>query len=96
MSVNETITTYQLGGRTYEIDHLGIAGAENFAAGSLSDQWGEFAVYREGEQVAEFAIPESAVKPEYRPDSLPADAELIRLAREAVALNEAHDAAGEG
>lgn len=82
---NETVATYKLGGKTYEIDHLGCA---------VDAQWGEFAVYCDNKQVTEFAIPESALKPEFRPDSLPPDAELIRLAREAVAIDEAAELAG--
>ena len=75
--MTETILTYEAGGETYEIDHLGIG---------RGFQWGEFAVYCDGMQVAEFAIEESALKPEFRPATLPVpDQELIRLAREAVA-----------
>lgn len=85
MPSNETIITYRNGGQEFEIDHLGVA---------VDAQWGDFAVYRDGTQLAEFSIPASALRPEYRPDSLPADDELIRLAREAVAYNEAADALG--
>lgn len=47
--------------------------------------------------MAEFAIEESALKPEFRPAELPVSTdELIRLAREAVAIEEAAGAAGEG
>lgn len=81
---NETIMTYEDSGKTYEIDHLGVA---------VGAQWGEFAVYCDEVQVAEFAIPESALKPEFRPDSLPPDEELIGLAREAVAY---YDEDGDG
>ena len=42
-----TVAAFEHGGGTYEIDHLGL--------GSGS-QWGEFAVYCDGEEVAEFAI----------------------------------------
>lgn len=77
--VNETIATYEDGAMVYEIDHLGIA---------YPSQWGEFAVYICGsasEQVAEFAIPESALKAECRPAELPVTTEqLIELAKAAV------------
>lgn len=76
MASNETIITYEHDGRPYEIDHCGVA---------VGTQWGEFAVYCDDVQVASFAIPESALLTEYRPDSLPADGELITLARAAVA-----------
>jgi hypothetical protein len=75
--VSETIAIYEDSGRTYEVDHLGI----NFPS-----QWGMFAVYWDGDQVAEFAIEESFLKPEYRPAALPVQApEVIRLAKLAVA-----------
>lgn len=84
----ETIATFTLGGKTYEIDHLGIG---------FPSQWGEFNVWAGGNCVAEFAIEESALKPEFRPAELPVSTdELIRLAREAVAIEEAAGAAGEG
>jgi hypothetical protein len=79
--VSETIATYTLDDETYEIDHLGIG---------HDHQWGGFAVYWNGMQVAEFWIQEAGLKPEHRPDELPVtDDELIRLAKEAV---EAEDA----
>ena len=82
----ETIATYKLGGKTYEIDHLGCA---------VDAQWGDFAVYCNDVQLAEFSIPESMLKPEFRPAELPVtNEELIRLAREAVALDEAAEVAG--
>jgi hypothetical protein len=72
----ETVATYQDGGQVYEIDHLGIG---------LDSQWGEFSVWTGGNCVAEFAIWESALRPEYRPAQLPVSAgEIIRLARQAV------------
>jgi hypothetical protein len=80
----ETIVTYEDGGDTYEIDHLGIGYPET--------QWGNFAVYRRGEMVAEFCIPESSLKPEYRPAELPVTTgELIDLAKGAVAGDYASD-----
>ena len=84
----ETIATFTLGGKTYEIDHLGIG---------FPSQWGEFNVWTGGNCIAEFAIEESALKPEFRPAELPVTTEeLIRLAREAVAIEVAADAVGEG
>ncbi len=84
---SETIATYETDGKTYEIDHLGIGrpgGTHDLDHG----QWGEFAVYCDGKQVASFAIEESGLKPEYRPAALPvSDDELIRLAREAVTMH---------
>lgn len=50
----ETIAVYDEDGSRYEIDHLGI--------GYPDTQWGNFAVYRDGEMVAEFCIPESGVE----------------------------------
>ena len=92
--VNETIATYQLGGKTYEIDHLGIGrpgGTHDLDHG----QWGEFAVYCDGQMVGAFDIPEAALKPEFRPAELPVTTEeLIQLARQAVALDEAADVVG--
>jgi hypothetical protein len=80
----ETIAVYDDGGGTYEIDHLGINCPET--------QWGNFAVYRDGEMVAEFCIPESSLQPEYRPAGLPVTpAELIEMARGAVAGEDASD-----
>lgn len=80
----ETIAAYDDGGRHYEIDHLGIGYPET--------QWGNFAVYCGGEMVAEFCIPESSLKPEYRPAELPVTtAELIEHAKGAVAGDYASD-----
>ncbi len=71
-----TVAAFEHDGRTYEIDHLGI--------GSGS-QWGEFAVYCDGEEVAEFAIAGPVRRPGSRPAGLPACAdELVRLARQAL------------
>jgi hypothetical protein len=75
---SETIATYKLGGKTYEIDHHGITFPDT--------QWGLFGVWTGGSEVAEFATGELLDHTE-----LPDTEELIRLAREAVALNEAHD-----
>jgi hypothetical protein len=80
----ETILTYGDGGETYEIDHLGI--------GHPDTQWGEFNVWTGGNCVAEFAIPESALKPEHRPAQLPVtDGELIELAKRAVRAAESDE-----
>ena len=71
-----TVAAFEHDGRTYEIDHLGI--------GSGS-QWGEFAVYWDGEEVAEFAIAGPVRRPGSRPAGLPVCAdELVRLARQAL------------
>jgi hypothetical protein len=67
----EVIATFEHDGDTYEIDHLGIRRP-------LS--WGEFAIYRDDEQVGGFAIPESALLPKFQPEDLPAIDELIALA----------------
>ena len=72
----ETVASFEDDGSTYEIDHLGI--------GSGS-QWGEFEVYCDGEEVAEFTLAESALRPGSRPAGLPVSAdELIGLARQAL------------
>jgi hypothetical protein len=72
----ETVAAFEHDGSTYEIDHLGIG------SGSL---WGEFAVYCDGEEVAEFTLPESVLRPGSRPAGLPVSAdELVRLARQAL------------
>lgn len=72
----ETVATFDMDGSHYEIDHLGIC---------RDSQWGEFAVYCDGKQVAEFAIEEALLKAEHRPETLPVTtAELIALAREAM------------
>jgi hypothetical protein len=72
----ETVATYRQDGTTYEVDHLGIC---------QPNQWGQFAIYRDGEQIAEFALAEALLRPEHRPHDLPVTTqELIRLARQAV------------
>jgi hypothetical protein len=72
----ETVGSFEQDGSTYEIDHLGI--------GSGS-QWGEFEVYCDGEEVAEFTLAESVLRPGSRPAGLPVSAdELVRLARQAL------------
>ena len=72
----QTVAAFEHDGSSYEIDHLGI--------GSGS-QWGEFAVYRDGEEVAEFTLAEPVLRPGSRPAGLPVSAgELVRLARQAL------------
>jgi hypothetical protein len=72
----ETVAVFEHDGSTYEIDHLGMG---------FGSQWGEFAVYCDGEEVAEFAIAESVLRPGSRPAGLPVSAdELVRLARQAL------------
>src|SRR5260370_12670407 len=72
----ETVASFEHDGSTYEIDHLGI--------GSGS-QWGEFEVYCDGEEVAEFTLAESALRSGSRPAGVPVSAdELVRLARQAL------------
>jgi len=73
----ETIVIYEHDGYGYEIDHLGVCRPE---------QWGCFVVYSaDGEMLAEFALPESVLRPELQPAALPVSGdELIQLARAAV------------
>lgn len=79
----DTIAVYDAGGRTCETGHLGV---------SSPDQWGEFMVYRDGEMIAGFCIPESSLKPEHRPGGLPVTTgELTELAKGAVAGDYASD-----
>ena len=71
-----TVAAFEHDGSTYEIDHLGIGPGR---------QWAEFAVYCDGEEVAEFAIAGSVLRPGSAPAGLPACAdELVRLARQAL------------
>jgi hypothetical protein len=79
----ETVAAFEHDGRTYEIDHLGI--------GSGS-QWGEFEVYCDGEEVAEFTLAESVLRPRSRPAGLPISAdELVWLARQALSRRAGRD-----
>jgi hypothetical protein len=72
----ETVASFEHDGSIYEIDHLGT--------GSGS-QWSEFAVYCDGEEVAEFTIAGPVRRPGSRPAGLPVSAdELVRLARHAL------------
>ena len=71
-----TVAVFEHDGGTYEIDHLGI--------GSGS-QRGGFAVYCDGEEVAEFAVAGPVRRPGSHPAGLPVCAdELVRLARQAL------------
>jgi hypothetical protein len=72
----QTVAAFEHDGSTYEIDHLGI--------GSGS-QWGEFEVYCDGDEVAEFTLAESVIRPGSRPAGLAVSAdELVQLARQAL------------
>ena len=71
-----TVAAFEHDGRIYEIDHLGLGSGSG---------WGEFAVYCDGEEVAEFAIAGPVRRPGSRPAGLPVCAdELVRLARQAL------------
>jgi len=72
----ETVASFEHDGSTYEIDHLGI--------GSGS-QWGEFEVFCDGEEVAEFTLADLVLRPGSRPAGRLVSAdELVRLARQAL------------
>jgi len=72
----EIVAVFEHDGSRYEIDHLGIGPGR---------QWAEFTVYCGGEEVAEFAIAGSVLRPGSGPAGLPACAdELVRLARQAL------------
>ncbi len=72
----EAVAAFEHDGSIYEIDHLGI--------GSGS-QWGEFAVYCDGEEVAGFTLAGPVRRPGPGPAGLPVPAgELVRLARHAL------------
>ena len=75
---SETVATYTVRDKKYEIDHLGI----NYP----DTQWGIFAIYHDGHQVTEFGIEEMALSTGPRPTELPVSTEdLIKLALQAVA-----------
>jgi hypothetical protein len=79
----ETIAAFEHDGSTYQIDHLGI--------GSGS-QWGEFVVYRDDEEAAEFTLAESVLRPRSRQAGLPVSAdELVWLARQALSRRTGRD-----
>lgn len=67
----ETVHTFDHQGKTYEIDHLGIA---------HPGQYGEFSVYRGGVQVGEFLGFGTLLPPGAERHPLPDDEELERLA----------------
>jgi hypothetical protein len=69
----ETVATYTVRDKTYEIDHLGI----NYP----DTQWGIFAVYHNGQQITEFGVEEMVLATGPRPS----DEDLIILAVQAVA-----------
>ena len=72
----EIVAVFEHEGSSYQIDHLGIGPGR---------QWAEFTVYCDGEEVAEFAIAGSVLRPGSGPAGLPACAdELVRLARQAL------------
>lgn len=74
----EVIATFNHFDRTYELDHLGIGNP---------GQWGEFAIYLDGKMLGDFALPESILKPECRPngDALPPVGQLIEMALDVLA-----------
>lgn len=72
----ETVAAFDHDGASYEIDHLGI---------THPDQRGEYAIYRDGQQVGEFLAWGTYLRPEAQPTDLPSEAELIALARQALA-----------
>lgn len=75
----ETITRFAHEGVTYELDHLGLAQPE---------QWGQLAVYADGDMVAEFAVafPDAAYAETEYPD-LPDTGVLEQLALHEVAVD---------
>jgi hypothetical protein len=71
-----TVAAFEHDGSTYEIDDLGVG---------PGSQWGEFAVYCDGEEVAEFTLAEPVLRPGSRPARLSVSADrLVRLARQAL------------
>jgi len=78
-----TVATYTVAGKTYEIDHLGI---------NYTEQWGEFAVYHDGQQVTEFGVEEMCLATVRSPQVMPTSDDLIILALQAVA----EDTGGDG
>lgn len=71
----EVVATYSgVDGATFEIDHLGIGNPH---------QWGEFAVYRDDVQLAEFSTDAALYTESHRPP-LPTVDELVALAQLAV------------
>jgi hypothetical protein len=74
----ETIARFDHEGVTYELDHLGIAQPE---------QWGQLAIYADGDMVGEFAVefPAAVLAETDRPE-LPDTAVLAELARHELAV----------
>jgi hypothetical protein len=73
---DETVATYTVAGKTYEIDHLGI---------NYPEQWGEYAVYCDGQQLTTFGIEEMCLAAVRSPELMPTTDDLIKLAVQAVA-----------
>ncbi|WP_370973693.1 hypothetical protein [Amycolatopsis sp. cg9] len=75
----ETIARFEHVGVTYELDHLGIAQPE---------QWGQLAIYADGDMVGEFEVtfPASAFADTDRPE-LPDTDVLAELARHQLAVD---------
>lgn len=81
--LTEVVATFERDGKRYEIDDLGILHPK---------QWGQYAVYRDGQMVAVFDHG-ADLTPEHRP-AKPTTDELIVMANQALAVEEAHDLAG--
>ena len=75
-SHEETVATYTVRDQTFEIDHLGI---------NYPEQWGEFAVYHDGQQLTVFGDESMILATEQRPELMPATEDLIQYAVQAVA-----------
>lgn len=74
----ETIARFDHEGITYELDHLGLAQPE---------QWGQLAVYADGDMVAEFAVAfPAAAGAETEHPELPDTGVLEQLARHELAV----------
>jgi hypothetical protein len=72
----EIVAAFEHDGSTYGIDHLGV--------GSDSE-WDVYVVYCDGEEVAEFTLAESVLRPGSGPAGRAVSAdELVRLARQAL------------
>lgn len=74
----ETVAEFEHAGSTYEIDHLGIC---------RKDQYGTFAIYRDGDQVDEFEV--DGVVPGVE---IPFDFQLIEMAKRELGIEENPDA----
>lgn len=81
--MSEIVATFEHNGDPHEIDHLGIERPET--------QWGEYAIYCQGQQVGEFALPKSILKAEHRNNDLPPTDALIVLAYAALVDNATSD-----